>query len=72
MYEVTLSIQRLVNKYGNDLWDPTWSIILDIIEQVITHIGKIFKIFYLFYMRVIVGRINGCNNNIIFTYYFRK
>ncbi|KOC65846.1 Tuberin [Habropoda laboriosa] len=27
MYEVTLSIQRLVNKYGAELWDPTWSII---------------------------------------------
>ncbi|KMQ95864.1 tuberin-like isoform x1 protein [Lasius niger] len=37
MYEVTLSIQRLVNKYGNELWDPTWSITLDIIEQIITH-----------------------------------
>ncbi|XP_025075261.1 tuberin [Pogonomyrmex barbatus] len=37
MYEVTLSIQRLVNKYGNELWDPTWSIILDIIEEIITH-----------------------------------
>lgn len=41
MYEVTLSIQRLVNKYGNELWDPTWSIILDIIEKVIAHTGKI-------------------------------
>ncbi|EZA47091.1 Tuberin [Ooceraea biroi] len=37
MYEVTLSIQRLVNKYGNELWDPTWSIILDIIEEIIAH-----------------------------------
>ncbi|KOX80745.1 Tuberin [Melipona quadrifasciata] len=37
MYEVTLSIQRLVNKYGAELWDPTWSIILDIIEEVISH-----------------------------------
>lgn len=37
MYEVTLSIQRLVNKYGVELQEPTWSIILDIIEQVITH-----------------------------------
>lgn len=42
MYEVTLSIQRLVNKYGNELWDPTWSIILDIIELIITHTGKIY------------------------------
>ncbi|XP_029054023.2 tuberin isoform X1 [Osmia bicornis bicornis] len=37
MYEVTLSIQRLVNKYGTELWDPTWNIILDIIKEVITH-----------------------------------
>ncbi|XP_033337917.1 TSC complex subunit tuberin isoform X3 [Megalopta genalis] len=37
MYEVTLSIQRLVTKYGAELWDPTWSIILDIIEEVISH-----------------------------------
>ena len=37
MYEVTLSIQRLVNKYGAELLEPTWSIILDIIEEVITH-----------------------------------
>ncbi|XP_011497969.1 PREDICTED: tuberin [Ceratosolen solmsi marchali] len=37
MYEVTLSIQRLVNKYGIELEQPTWSIILDIIEQVIAH-----------------------------------
>lgn len=42
MYEVTLSIQRLVNKYGNELWDPTWSIILDILEEIITHTGKIY------------------------------
>lgn len=41
MYEVILSIQRLVNKYGTELWDPTWSIILDIIEEVISHTGKI-------------------------------
>ncbi|XP_014220709.1 tuberin [Trichogramma pretiosum] len=37
MYEVTISIQRLVNKFGMDLVQPTWSIIFDIIEQVIVH-----------------------------------
>ncbi|KAK2584988.1 hypothetical protein KPH14_008518 [Odynerus spinipes] len=37
MYEVTLSIQRLVNKCGAELHEPTWSIILDIIEEVIIH-----------------------------------
>ena len=40
MYEVTLSIQRLVNKYGMELEQPTWSIILDIIKQVIAHTGE--------------------------------
>lgn len=39
MYEVTLSIQRLVQKYGVDLQEPAWSIILDIIEDVIAHAG---------------------------------
>ncbi|KAF7385574.1 hypothetical protein HZH68_014004 [Vespula germanica] len=37
MYEVTLSIQRLVNKCGAELHEPTWSIILDIIEEIIVH-----------------------------------
>lgn len=40
MYEVTLSIQRLVHKYGIELQQSTWNTILDIIEQVISHIGK--------------------------------
>lgn len=40
MYEVTFSIQRLVNKYRIELEQPTWSIILDIIEQVIAHTGE--------------------------------
>lgn len=44
MYEVTLSIQRLVNKYGNELLDPIWSIILDIVEEIIAHTGKIYFI----------------------------
>lgn len=39
MYEVTLSIQRLVDKYGATLQEPAWSIILDIIEEVIAHTG---------------------------------
>ncbi|KAK0095925.1 hypothetical protein PV326_007052 [Microctonus aethiopoides] len=38
MYEVTLSIQRLVNKFGVELQEPAWSVVLDIIENVITHI----------------------------------
>lgn len=40
MYEVMLSIQRLVSKYGTDLQESTWSIILDIIEEIIAHTGK--------------------------------
>ena len=40
VYEVILAIQRLVNKYGNELQEPSWSMILEIIEKVIIHIGK--------------------------------
>ncbi|XP_008551643.1 tuberin [Microplitis demolitor] len=38
MYEVTLAVQRLVNKYGPTLLEPTWSVVLDIIQHVIAHI----------------------------------
>ncbi|XP_060567265.1 tuberin-like isoform X2 [Ruditapes philippinarum] len=34
-YEVTLSVQRLVKKYGKDLPGSTWDIILDIVETVL-------------------------------------
>lgn len=34
-YEVTLSVQRLVKKYGKDLPSSTWDIILDILETVL-------------------------------------
>lgn len=44
MYEVTLSIQRLVNKCGAELHEPTWSIILDIIEEIIVHTGNLYII----------------------------
>ncbi|XP_066593113.1 tuberin [Prorops nasuta] len=37
MYEVILSIQRLVNKFGAELHEPAWSIILDIIKKIIAH-----------------------------------
>ncbi|KAK7793760.1 hypothetical protein R5R35_000957 [Gryllus longicercus] len=38
IYEVMLSIQRLVNKYGLELYDPAWDIVLNIIEAIISHI----------------------------------
>ncbi|XP_053386314.1 tuberin-like isoform X2 [Mercenaria mercenaria] len=34
-YEVTLSVQRLVKKYGKELPSSTWDIILDILETVL-------------------------------------
>lgn len=36
-YEVSLSIQRLVRKYGKDLQPGTWDLILDVIEALFTH-----------------------------------
>ncbi|KAJ4432765.1 hypothetical protein ANN_21404 [Periplaneta americana] len=37
-YEVMLSIQRLVNKYGLELQDPAWDLVLSIIEAIIRYI----------------------------------
>ncbi|XP_067006155.2 tuberin isoform X2 [Anabrus simplex] len=38
MYEVILSIQRLINKYGLELHEPSWDVVLKIIETIIDHI----------------------------------
>ncbi|XP_038058921.1 tuberin-like [Patiria miniata] len=37
-YEVTLSLQRLVKKYGKDMQPVTWDIVLDIIEDLFRNI----------------------------------
>ncbi|KAJ9583770.1 hypothetical protein L9F63_021894, partial [Diploptera punctata] len=36
-YEVMLSIQRLVTKYGLELQDPAWDLILSIIEAIVKY-----------------------------------
>ncbi|XP_014260624.1 tuberin [Cimex lectularius] len=40
MFEIMLSIQNLVNKHGNELLDPAWCVVLDIINDVIGHIEE--------------------------------
>ncbi|XP_064594447.1 tuberin-like isoform X2 [Liolophura sinensis] len=37
-YEITLSIQRLVKKYGKDLQVSSWDVILDIVEALLKHV----------------------------------
>jgi putative effector of murein hydrolase LrgA (UPF0299 family) len=37
-----LSIQRLVGKYGMELQDPAWDLVLSIIEAIIRYIGLFF------------------------------
>lgn len=39
VYEVMLSCQRLVNKYGVELQDPAWDLLLSILEAVVKYIG---------------------------------
>ena len=34
-YEVILSVQRLVKKYGKELNQSTWDVVLDIVEKVL-------------------------------------
>lgn len=41
-YEVMLSIQRLVGKYGMELQDPAWDLVLSIIEAIISYVGSFF------------------------------
>lgn len=38
VYEVMLSCQRLVNKYGVELQDPAWDLLLSILEAVVKYI----------------------------------
>ncbi|CAL1542795.1 unnamed protein product [Lymnaea stagnalis] len=39
-YEIVLSLQRLVHKYGKDLEHVTWNIILDILEKLLNQMDK--------------------------------
>lgn len=38
IYEITISIHRLVNKFGLELQDPAWDVVLSILEAIIEHI----------------------------------
>ena len=49
-YEVMLSIQRLVGKYGVELQDPAWDLVLSIIESIISYIGSFLFPFMLLFM----------------------
>lgn len=49
-YEVMLSIQRLVGKYGVELQDPAWDLVLSIIEAIISYIGSFFFQIMLMFM----------------------
>lgn len=39
-YEVILSIQNLIQKYGYELGEPSWDIVINILSQVLTILGK--------------------------------
>lgn len=47
-YEIMLSVQRLVNKFGVELQDPAWDTILNILSIVIRQIGEVFLVFRIF------------------------
>lgn len=49
-YEVMLSIQRLVGKYGVELQDPAWDLVLSIIEAIISYVGSFFFPIMLLFM----------------------
>lgn len=39
-YEVTLSIQRLIQNQGKELSEPTWDVIIDILLAIAKNNGK--------------------------------
>ena len=43
-YEVTLSIQRLISKYGKDQQMVTWDILLDIIDDLLKQVQVSSKV----------------------------
>lgn len=42
-YEVVLSMQTLLSKCGRDLSEPSWDIVLDILDSILGNIGKDFN-----------------------------
>jgi tuberous sclerosis protein 2 len=40
-YEVILSIQNLIERYGSELGEPSWDIIIDILTQVLNTLDKL-------------------------------
>ncbi|KAK6623829.1 hypothetical protein RUM44_010685 [Polyplax serrata] len=38
VYEITLSTHRLVNKFGLELQDPAWDVVLSILEAITKHV----------------------------------
>lgn len=42
-YEVILSIQTLLNKCGKELSEPSWDIVIEILENIIINIGMKLK-----------------------------
>lgn len=43
IYEVMISIQTLINKCGKDLSEPSWDIVLQILESILDHNGEQFE-----------------------------
>lgn len=41
IYEVMISIQTLLNKCGKDLSEPSWDIVLEILDRILMHNGEL-------------------------------
>jgi hypothetical protein len=44
-YEVTLSIQSLIKKRANELSEPSWDVICDILERIGHNISESMRTF---------------------------
>ena len=42
-YEVIISMKTLLNKCGKDLSEPSWDLVIDILNSILGNIGKFFN-----------------------------
>jgi tuberous sclerosis 2 len=55
-YEVILSMQTLLNKCGRELSEPSWDIVVEILESIVENIGKYRSELLRRLMRALISR----------------
>lgn len=67
VYEIALSVQKLVSKMYMELHFSSWDLVLDILNNLFEHTGKYVKYYDLcrIYKGMLVGKGHGDDKNVI-------